>query len=402
MKRIGYLFLILVVSAVGFYYQPWADLSPATMDSLFNPDKRIQNFRDMEKTYPYKVIKAGDDKHVWPGLDLASEKKPFNTEYEFNGETLQLSDFIERSITTGLIIIKNGEVIHENYRLGETKSTNHTSWSVAKSFVSTLVGMAVDEGLIKSVNDKAEDYLPAFKGTAYGAARIKDLLQMSSGVDFFESYNTSLLKMSDAQKILFRTWVFGEDLGEVLAAYPKFEEPGTRFEYRSSDTHILSLIVAKVMNKPLTEVIEERLWQPLGMESDATWLTDGSEQQTAIGFCCLNATLRDFARLGEFYRLGGMWNGKRLLSQAWINEATTPSDPHVMPGVPYKNRGYQYQWWTPINPDREYAAMGIWGQYVWVDEKAGVVIARTGVDPDFRAHMDETITTMRAIVDAVK
>lgn len=127
----------------------------------------------------------------------------------------------------------------------------------------------------------------------------------------------------------------------------------------------------------------------------------GGDEAFPVTFCCLNATLRDFARLGELYRPGGLWNGQRLLSRAWIDEATVPDAPHLQPGVVRPERGYQYQWWAPKDYDREYFASGVWGQNIWVDEKNGVVIARTAVDPNFSLNNAETIEFMRAIVTAV-
>ena len=400
LARLGAGIGVILFAFALFWYQPWSDFSPAGMNRTFQPDERVHHFRNMEDLYPSTTISGGPYRHSWPRRDGG-----LKVTYGFRGEQRTLDDFLARVDGTGLLVIRDGTILHERYRLGEDKDSRHTSWSVAKSFVSTLVGMAVDDGLITSVTDRVDAYIPELKGTAYGAARIRDLLQMSSGVDFFESYgepgsNTSM-QFSDAQKILYRTWGFGTPLNDILTGYGKKEEPGTRFEYRSSDTHVLAWLVSSVMEKPFAQIVEDRLWKPLGMEADATWLLDGSETGNPIGFCCLNATLRDFARLGELYRLGGVWNGQRLLSQQWIRAATVPDADHVQPENVYGTRGYQYQWWVPAGYDREYLAMGIWGQYIWVDEKAGVVIARTSVDPNFRLNTEETIVVFRAITKAV-
>lgn len=397
---IGWLLVIFVVVGVLTYFQPWAEFPPSKMNRTFHPDERVHHFRNMDKLYPSKVIFKSDVPHVWPSANASLE-----TSYFFDGQQNTLDIFLERTFTTGLIVIKDGIVVHEQYRLGEAASSQHTSWSVAKSFVSTLVGMAVDEGKIDSVNDRVDKYVPELVSTAYGAASIKNVLQMSSGVTFYESYgapgSNTAMAMSDVQKTTLGAWMFDQPVNRLVSDYGKKEAPGERWEYRSSDTQILAWLVEEAMQEPFLELVEQRIWKPLGMESNASWLIDGSEEAFPVAFCCLNATLRDFARLGELYRLGGVWGGHRLLSQEWINEATVPDSPHLQPGVVRPERGYQYQWWAPKDYDGEYFASGVWGQNIWVDEKRGVVIARTAVDPNFQLNNAETIAVMRAIVTEV-
>jgi CubicO group peptidase (beta-lactamase class C family) len=395
-KTIGALLLIIVLAGVLTFYQPWAKYSPADMNKTFLAEERIDHFRNMDKLFPSQLIHKGDKIHQWP-----NKSKPLEFNYQYDGKSIALSDNLERTNTTGLIVIKDGIIVHEQYRLGETKDSLHTSWSVAKSFVSTLVGMAIDDGLIASVNDQIQTYIPELSGKAYGNVAIKDVLQMSSGIDFFESYgapgSNMALAFSDVQKITTGAWMLGINMNKLISDYDKKEEPGTRWEYRSSDTQVLGWLVEKVMQKPFAQLIEQRLWQPVGMGSDANWLIDSSDIGSAITFCCLNATLRDFALLGELYRLGGTWNGQQLLSQQWITEATTPDSSHLQPENVKGYRGYQYQWWVPKDYDREYFASGIWSQHIWIDEKRGVVIARTAVDPNFSANMNENVEMLRAI-----
>ncbi|GHF15090.1 hypothetical protein GCM10017044_06540 [Kordiimonas sediminis] len=390
--------IVLFVGLVVFYFQPWSDYPPSTLASTFEPDKRVENFRNMDTLYPYVSVPKGDTVFEYP-----EAMQPLGNSYTYDGESKKLNSFFDKTQTTGLLVIKDGTIIHEMYRLGETRASKHTSWSVAKSFVSTLIGMAIEDGLIQSVEDRVEIYVPDLVGTAYGAATIEDVLQMSSGVDFSESYgeagSNTAFNFSDAQKVLYRTWLLGDSLDDILAGYEKLEDPGERFYYRSSDTHILSWILREVTGKPVEQYLSEKLWKPLGMEADAYWSTDGVG--TPIGFCCLNAVLRDYAKLGSLYINGGVWNGQQLISEDWVKRATRPSKPHLEPEHVGGNRGYQYQWWVPKDYDGEYIAMGIWGQYIWVSEKAGVVIARTSVDPAFRNHLDETIAVFRAITDQV-
>jgi CubicO group peptidase (beta-lactamase class C family) len=150
-----------------------------------------------------------------------------------------------------------------------------------------------------------------------------------------------------------------------------------------------------VTGEPVENYLSEKLWKPLGMEADAWWSTDGAG--TPIGFCCLNAVLRDYAKLGSLFLNKGMWQGKQIVSEAWVLRATRPSKPHLEPENVYGERGYQYQWWVPDGYDGEFLAMGIWGQYIWISEKDNVVIARTSVDPSFRNHTGETIAVFREL-----
>ncbi|MFT5334490.1 MAG: CubicO group peptidase (beta-lactamase class C family) [Halioglobus sp.] len=400
LSSVLWLLLFIVATAALTYYQPWSEFPPSEMNRTFHPDERVNHFRNMDKLYPSKLISKGYTPQPWPAANTALQAS-----YRFNDEERDVADFLERTFTTGLVVIRDGTIVHEQYRLGETASSQHTSWSVAKSFVSTLVGMAVDEGLISSVNDRVDKYIPELVSTAYGAASIKNVLQMSSGVTFYESYgapgSNTAMAMSDVQKTMFGAWMFDQPVNRLVSDYGKKEAPGERWEYRSSDTQILAWLVETVMQVPFVQLVEERLWEPLGMESNASWLVDGSAEAFPVAFCCLNATLRDYARLGELYRLGGLWNGQRLLSQEWISEATVPDSPHLQPGVVRPERGYQYQWWAPKDYNGEYFASGVWGQNIWVDEKRGVVIARTAVDPNFSLNNAETIAVMRGIVAAV-
>ena len=391
--------IVLLLALALFYYQPWSSYSPAGMTKTFLEDERVHHFRNMDALYPAKNIPASSKPVAWP-----EDKKELQVSYSFANQTIPLADFLSKTNSTGLLVIKNGSIVSEQYWQGETANSQHTSWSVAKSYISTLVGMAKEDGLIKDFNDPIKRYIPELENKAYGQIAIVDALQMSSGIGFSESYGASgsntALAMSDAQKVFYGTYLFGKSINGLVAGYDKLEEPGTRWEYRSSDTQILGWLVESVYNKPLATLIAEKLWQPLGATTPANWLVDGSSEQNAIAFCCLNATLRDFARLGELYRLGGLWNGQQLLSKQWTIDATTPSAPHVQPEAVRQFRGYQYQWWMPANHQREYFASGIWGQMIWVDEVRGVVIVRTAVDPNFQENMKESVTVMRAIAEA--
>ncbi len=380
------LLLLLIV-------QPWSKYPVLNMFSAFDPETRAENFRNMENLLPHVLLTSSTSPYQYP-VDIS----PVSLTYDFEGEVKSVADFLSRTESSSLLVIKDGTIVHEEYLNGANALSLHTSWSVAKSFISTLVGIARDEGLIESVEDKVSKYLPDLEGTAYGDARIKHVLQMSSGVDFTESYGATgantALAISSVQILLNKAWVFGIDPDMQLSGFGKFEEPGKRFYYRSVDTHLLSTLVRGVYNQPLEDILQEKLWQPLGMTSDANWSTAAG---VPIGFCCLNAVSRDYAKLGSLYLNNGNWNGFEIVSSDWVTEATIPSEQHVQPEAIGGHRGYQYQWWVPKGYDGEFFANGIWGQAIWVSRKNNMVIVRTATDPRFRENTPEMIAVMRAL-----
>ncbi len=391
--------LILVVTGLGlFATQPWSDYSPLDMNALFAPDTRVDNFRHMERIFPKRPIRAGGQPFVFKRQD-----RSLDVHYTFDGEERSLDEFLQRVVGTGLLVIKNDRIVHERYMQGSDEESRFTSWSVAKSFISTLVGMAVGDGLIKSLDDPISDYVPELQGSGYDGVPIRHVLQMSSGVDFDETYDN---RLSDIQQFFWKVFIFGRRADRVMTDYPKGEPSGTVHHYISIDTQALGMMLRRLYNKPLADLLSERIWQPLGMAGDAFWnIDEASADGMEIAFCCINARLRDYAKLGRLYLNQGNWNGKQLLPKDWVKEATTPGAPHLEPGVSpydYGPRGYAYQWWVPENYQREYFASGVWGQYIYVSEPDNLIIVRTSVDPAYRPNMAESIVVFRAIRDALR
>ena len=387
--RRGCAVVILLAALAAFYFQPWSAHSPSVMTQIFNPQLRVENFRNMKKVFPYRDIAASNTPFVFPKAEQA-----LPTEFTFNANASKLDDFLTRTQTSSLLVIKNGAIVSERYLQGATDKSQHTSWSVAKSFVSTMVAIALKEGSIKSLDDKAEQYVPELKGKAYGSVSIKQLLQMSSGIEFDETYNN---KLSDINKLFYRVFLLGNNIDDVVAGYDAQVPPGTRFQYISSDSQVLAWVLTNAVKMPLTQYLERSIWSPLGMESSAFWSVE-REGGKEIAYCCLNATTRDYAKLGQLYLDQGKWKGQQLLPEGWVKEATRPSQAYLQPEASeLKIRGYQYQWWVPAGYEGEYFANGVWGQMIWVSEKHNVVIVKTSVDPDYRANLPETFAAMRAI-----
>lgn len=373
-----------------FLFRPWSPWSPWQMNQLFWASQRVENFQHMDRLFPAQPLSPSTAPFRFP---RAAEPLALPTTYVFEGNHRLSEAFLEKTTTTGLLILRDGMIVHEQYRRGATETSTLTSWSMAKSVVATLVAIALKEGDIRSLDDKAEKYVPELKGKAYGQATIKDLLRMASGVKFVEIYDS---RFSDIQKVFYKTFIFNQPIDIAASDYPAEDTPGTRFHYKSMDTQILSWVLRRATGSSLTAYAQEKLWQPLGMQDKGFWNTDfyGNE----LGYCCLNITLRDYAKLGQLYLQQGQWNNTLLLPADWVHEATKRPEPWLTAGHGYPERGYGYHWWVPKNPDQEFFANGVWGQSIFVDEKTHTVIVKTSVDPDFKANTAEMIAFMRGVV----
>lgn len=375
--------------------RPWAEFSPLAMNSLFSADKRTENFRHLDRIFPSRSITAPSQ-----SFQFERAERPLNPSYQFNGEKRDLNHFLDKVNSTGLLVVHRDQIIRESYANGANDNSLMTSWSVAKSFVGTLIGIAVSEGKIHSLDDPITQYLPELLGSGYEKVPIRHVLQMSSGVDFEEIYGD---RFSDINKFFVHVFVLGKSADDVLASYGSSGPSGQTFKYISIDTHALGLLLRRVYDQPLTEILEQKLWQPLGMEADAYWnIDENSPAGAEIGFCCLNARIRDYAKLGRLYVNEGIWEqageSRRILPAGWVQEATQPSAAHLEPAAIGDGiRGYQYQWWVPHHSDGDFFAAGIWGQHIYVSPQDDLVIVRTSVDPDYFANMAETIAVFRAI-----
>ncbi len=266
--------------------------------------------------------------------------------------------------TAGLVVIQDGKIRLEKYGLGFSADGRWTSFSVAKSFTSTLVGAAIKDGYIKSIGDKVSDYIPDLKGSVYDNVTIKHLLTMTSGVKWNEDYADpkSDVAMFNAHK--------AEPGVDVTVSYmrklKREAPPGTKWVYKTGETNLIGVLVSSATKKKLSDYLSEKVWRPFGMEHGASWLLGSTGHE--ISGCCLQASTRDFARFGLFMLGGGIAEGKSVLPEGWITEATTKqADTGQADG------GYGYQWWT-VN-DGSYAARGIFGQGIFIDPRRKLVIA---------------------------
>ena len=299
-------------------------------------------------------------------------------------------------------------VVQELYRLSGGRQVQWISWSVAKSFVSALVGIAVSEGAIQSIDDAISDYIVVEPGSAYDGVSIRDVLQMSSGARWNEDYADAT---SDVHR-LGATMAGAMSLDTFVATMVAESKPGTVCRYNSGDTQALGALLVHATGRSLTDFMREKLVEPLGFESDAYWLVDGTGMEMA--FAGLNMTARDFAKLGELYRNKGQWNGRQIVPEEWVITSVSADAPHLQPGQPILadhplDLGYGYQWWLPNGDRGEFSAIGIYNQLIYVDLSRGVTIVKLSANPAYGTTMDEStnremenIALLRAIAAATE
>lgn len=383
------------LAAAGWYYRPWSPYSPASISALDVPENYPQTFQRMDEILPWASI----DTYTVEPFEHADGTLPLT--YEFEEETRELEDFIARSRMLGMTVLHDGRIVAQEFRYGADAQTRFTSWSVAKSFVATLIGKALQDGLIASLDDTAETYAPQFAGTDYGATSLRHLLMMSAGMDFNEEYSPEA--PSDVRPLFFNAFILGRNVDAMIAEIERNREPGQDQHYTSPNSHVLAAVARAVYGGTLAEVMGEELWTPLGMTRRATWLQNRPVPDgMAIGYCCLQANSADFARLGQLYLQDGVWNGERLLPEGWVDMATIPNAPFQEPGAtPYPGRGYALHFWVPQDYDQEFYAAGVFGQYIWVDRARGVVISWNSGDADWSSKNAEQMAVFRAISEHV-
>lgn len=349
--------------------------------TLFKPDRIVSNFRNMDSIFLHVEMPRGA-RPVSPLPQGAEITMP--SAYE---------DWVNERVVTSVLVMKQGEMVHEAYYQGTQAEDRRISWSVAKSYMSVLFGILVDEGHIASLDDRVTKYVPALKGGAYDKATIRNVLQMSSGITFDEDY---LNFHSDINR-MGRLLAFGGKMDEFATRLKEtFAAPGTVWQYNSIDTHVIGMVARGATGRDIPDLMAEKLIEPLGMERAPYYLTDGVGVAFVLGG--LNITTRDYARFGQMVLQDGMWQGQRIAPAEWIAASTTPSAP-TEPG----ELKYGYQWWMPADArPGEFMGRGIYGQYIYVDKSAEVAIVTTGADQLFREPevIEQNTTMFRQIVAA--
>lgn len=375
--------VILGVAIFGIF--KWREINRVRfVSSMFSGEEQVERFRAMDEYFPVRTFERSGPVSGLPD----GEKIELPETYEYAGETKSVETFISETDTTGLMVVRgDGEVLYENYWRGNDKDTRWISWSVGKSFISALIGIALNEGRIASVGDPIVKYAPELEGTAYDGVTIKDALEMSSGVAWNEDYSDP---ESDIARF-GRALALGSSMIDFAKTLRRRHEPGTVNYYNSMDAQVLGLVLRNATGMSPTEYLEEKIWSKIGAEHDGYWVLDDTGTELAAGG--VNVTLRDYARFGLMCLNGGRWNEEQIVPAEWVKKSHTPDAERLLPGKRETSDtvwGYGYLWWLPREADGPYSAVGIYNQFVYVDPANELVIVKTSANSDYGQTNDET------------
>ncbi|MEM1051914.1 MAG: serine hydrolase [Pseudomonadota bacterium] len=371
-------------------------------------DKDVRSFVAMGQTDPNVLFWSVEERdagfRVLDGFPMLAGARTIAAGEETlalpTGEPLEIptdvASYMADQRASALVIVHKGQVVFEEYGLDFSAEGKWTSFSVAKSLTSTLVGAAIADGAIASIDDPVTRYIADLKGSAYDDVSVGQLLTMTSGVAWNEDYgdpNSDVAKFNNHQPEA------GMDTTvSYMRSLPREAPAGEKWVYKTGETNLIGILVSEATGKPLAEYLSEKIWAPFGMQQDATWLLNNSDNE--ISGCCIQAATRDMARFGLFMLGGGVVDGTPVLPEGWINAATTKQAEIGAPG-----EGYGYQWWT--YDDGTYAAQGIFGQGIFIDPARDLVIASnanwpSAVPQDQDAQRQEFYRVVQGAVDALE
>lgn len=370
--------LVLIVLVAGLAVWKREEITRLlVVNSLFDAEKIVANFTQMDQAFLTAELPRG-----------AAPVTPLPM-----GELLVLPSHIEDwrkdRRATSLLVLHKGKIRHEAYYEGTSAEDRRISWSMAKSYLATLMGVMLEQGLIDSLDDPVTKYAPALSDSGYATATIRNVLNMASGVEFNEDYldyNSDINRMG-------RELALGGTLDQFTIDQKKTSAtPGEIWSYVSIDTHVIGMVIRGAAGRSIPDLMSEFVIAPLGLEQDGYYVTDGEGAAFVLGG--LNFTTRDYARFGLMTEQGGEIEGRRVVSSDWITAATTPSAPKD------GGFGYGYQWWTAEDHrPGEFLAIGVYGQNIYVDQTRDLVIVLTSADRNFRksGRYEENIDVFREI-----
>lgn len=342
--------------------QPIVEL-PRDMNVLFwTQAQRDLAFRMFDTVSPAHIVRAGSTP-----LNLAEGSPLDGMNWESDGRSWSIDDYMTDQRLAGLIVIQDGRIRLERYGLGFSGQGRWTSFSVAKSFTSTLVGAAIVDGHISSLEDPVTRYIPELTGSGYDGVTIAQLLSMRSGVRWNEDYtnpnsDVALFNLQQPEGTL-------DPVTAYMRRLPRAHAPGTHWNYNTGETNLIGVLVQRATGRTVSDYLSEKVWQPFGMEADAAWVLNSGGNE--ISGCCLSIRLRDYARFGMFVLAGGQAGGRQVVPQGWFDAAGSKQADIGRPGA-----GYGYQWWT--YDDGSFAAQGIFGQGIFIDPSRKLVIVGVG------------------------
>ena len=347
-----------------------------------SPEQKLAIFGHLPTLFPVATVKRGG--RILPLQKSARQIAPSVT---WKGETAAIGDFMAAARLTGVLVIHNGVVVLERYSLGRKPDERWDSFSIAKSITSMLIGAAIKDGYLKGLNDPVVAYLPEMKGSAYDGVTIQHLLTMTSGVKWNEDYTDPTSDVAVSSHWIGEAGV--EPMLSFLRRLPREATPGTRWSYKTGETDLAGILLARAIHKPIAVYLSEKIWRPAGMESDAVWMLDrgGFER----GGCCLGLTLRDYGRLALFIEGGAKVDGRSILPDGWLAASTVNQ---VMPPGPVP---YGYFWWP--RPDG-YEAVGIFGQSMRFVPSERLIVIINGAT--LQATGADINSAKAALLDAVR
>ena len=319
--------------------------------------KRLK-VRPIEKPYDQFSFIPTKEQLPFDTLTYSVTKKSRITQY-----SKTFKEILNDTETSAFLVIRNDSILFENYFNDYKREDLVNSFSTSKSILSLLIGIAIEEGFIKSIKDPITHYLPEFRNRGFDKIEIQHLLQMTSGIDFKEIYGP----FTDAANLYY-----GRNIVKELSKLKMAHEPGTHFHYSSADSQLLGLVLSRALKEiSISDFLSKRVWQPLGMEFDASWIID--EKGLERAFCCINATAIDFAKIGRLYLQDGSWNSEKIVAKSWIEQTIKYDEKKKL--NPEKHF-YNYNWY--INPDGTFHTKGYKGQYIYVDKKNQLILVRLG------------------------
>ena len=358
-KTIG---LLLTAAALAVGTANAQPIRPDTPSILrWTLEQQTEWYPAIETVYRTATVKRGDTVRPLPKAERSLE----GLTWSHADRSWTVDDYMKAYNVSGLMVVKDGKVMLERYGLGRKPEDRWISFSVTKSITSTLVGAAIKDGKIKSVDDQVTSYIPELKGSAYDGVSIRNLLTMSSGVKWNEDYSDPNSDVARSGATIVEPGV--NPIVSYMKALPRAHEPGTRFTYNTGETDLVGILLSNAVGKTLSQYASEKLWQAYGMERDATWIVDRAGHER--GGCCMSMTVGDYARVGQFMLDGGVARGQQILPDGWIQQATTAQ---ITNGAP--PAGYGYFWW--LGQGGPYQASGIFGQSIAVvpDERLVIVV----------------------------
>jgi CubicO group peptidase (beta-lactamase class C family) len=372
------------VAPVAVAFAAFAAADPSVPSSTasvlaWTPAQQDWGYRNMEKLFPVKIIARGVNIHPLP---VASQS--IDPTFTFRGETYDTTAYMAAFRASGVLVIKDGRIVLERYGLERRPDERWTSFSVAKSVTSTLIGAAIGDGKIGSLDDPVTRYIPELKGSAYEGVTVRQLITMTSGVKWNEDYTDP---NSDVAKVGLSVLEPGVNpVVSYMRRLPREAPPGTKFVYKTGETDLAGILLTNAVGEPMAQYLSEKIWKPWGMEQDGVWLEDVAGHER--GGCCISMTLRDYGRFGEFMLEGGKAGAASVVPAGWIEDATAP---HV------KKPPYGYFWW--LFPGG-YEAEGVFGQTVSIFPKDHLVVVINSAwgkawDDDIDAARIKYLTAIR-------